>query len=249
MSQSDTATAAPVFSVDQGQYVDAQTVSLTSDTDAATIYYRFDFEPPGTSDLEYTGPITVDGTTNMSAVVVKDGQTSEVSYTAHAIRQAGYTNQIANGDFSAGTGAWWTYVNTDAGAQASSTTTDADNDGDDELAVSIENGGSAIYDISSSSFVGFPTHEGDLFELTFTAWVDNAGTTGFRPLPIAVDENGEDVNGNGNSYDAYFWQREFITETARTFTTRIAIYASPNHDHPRTRLVFNLGTDHGVEAG
>ncbi|MEX2444132.1 MAG: chitobiase/beta-hexosaminidase C-terminal domain-containing protein [Alkalispirochaeta sp.] len=248
-SPATTTVAAPVFSLEQGQYVGAQSLTLTTETEGATIYYHFDFDTPDTNDQEYSGPVTVDATTHMTAVAVKDGVTSDVSYNSFAIREDGYSNQIANGDFSEGTAGWWMYVNTDNGAEASWTTTDSDNDGNQELAVTIQSGGSEGYHVQPFFLVGFPSQEGELYELTFTAWVDDAGSRDFRSLIIALDENGEDVNGNDNRYDTYFWQREVLTETPRTFTKRIAMYDSPDHEHPRTRLAFNLGTDQGIEAG
>ena len=105
----------------------------------------------------------------MTAVAVKDGVSSYVSYNSVAIREECFTNQIANGDFSAGTAGWWMYVNSDNGAEASWTTTDSDNDGNQELAVTIQSGGSEGYHVQPFFLVGFPSQEGELYELTFTA--------------------------------------------------------------------------------
>ena len=52
----------PTFNIESGTYYDTQTVTLTCDTEGATIWYK-------TSDMEdyaeYTGPITVDATTTI----------------------------------------------------------------------------------------------------------------------------------------------------------------------------------------
>ncbi len=244
------AVAAPVFSLEQGQYVGAQSLTLTTETEGATIYYRLDFDTPDTSDEEYSGSITLDATTRVTAVAVKDGVTSEVSSNTYAIREAGYTNQIANGDFSAGTGGWFLWIEPDTSASASWTTEDVDGDGDAELVIEILNGGSESYHVQANAPLGFASKEGELYELSFTAWTETTGSADFAPVTIRVDDGRDDVDGDGQIFESYFYQHEVITNTKKTFTKRISFYVSPNHEHPQTRLAFDLGSEgNAVQQG
>ena len=80
-------TAAPVANPSAGKYTSNQTVTLTSDTPDATIYYTTDGSEPTAADgIEYDGPIAVKGregesiTTEIKAIAVApDMQDSAVS--------------------------------------------------------------------------------------------------------------------------------------------------------------------------
>jgi hypothetical protein len=69
--------ATPVFSPEGGDFTTVQEVTLTCDTEDATIYYTEGDTPPDTEDLssatEYTGAITVSSTVTLNAVAVKTG--------------------------------------------------------------------------------------------------------------------------------------------------------------------------------
>lgn len=247
-SPTATTVAAPVFSLEEGQYVGSQALTLTTETDGATIYYRFDFDTPDTGDQEYTGPVTLDATTSVTAVAVKDGVTSEVSSSTYGIREAGYTNQIANGDFSAGTGGWYLWIEPDTSASANWTTEEID--GDEVLAIEILDGGSESFHVQANAPLGFASMEGQLYELTFTAWTDTSGSSDFAPVTIRIDDGRDDVDGDGEVFEAYFYQHEVITTTKKTFTKRIAFFVSPDHEHPQTRLAFDLGSEgNAVQQG
>lgn len=85
-SSSAQAAAAPVFSPEGGTFGVAQTVSLSSATPGAVIYYTTDRTAPiiGESDL-YTGPISVTSTTAIKAISIADG------YSASQISGATFT--------------------------------------------------------------------------------------------------------------------------------------------------------------
>ena len=70
----------PLFSVDEGYYSGAQSVTLSS-SEGGTIYYTTDGSiPTETSDV-YSGPITVDKTTVLRAVTAKEGKFSSEAAT------------------------------------------------------------------------------------------------------------------------------------------------------------------------
>ena len=68
---------APAFSLNEGVYTTAQTLTLTSAGN--TIYYTTDGETPSTGSTKYTEPISIEATTTVKAIAVdKDGNTSGV---------------------------------------------------------------------------------------------------------------------------------------------------------------------------
>ena len=68
---------APVITPATGTYYESQSVTMTSETDGATIYYTTDGSEPTTSSTvyndEFTAPYTAGGTTTINAIAV-DGQ-------------------------------------------------------------------------------------------------------------------------------------------------------------------------------
>lgn len=67
------AVAAPTFSPEEGSYISAQSVSISCDTEGATIYYTTDGSDPTTSSSVYSSPIEVASTTTIKAIAVKEG--------------------------------------------------------------------------------------------------------------------------------------------------------------------------------
>ena len=67
------AAAIPLFSIPGGSYVGAQTVSVTTTTSTATIYYTLDGNPPTTGSQKYTAPIAIGATTTLKAYAVAEG--------------------------------------------------------------------------------------------------------------------------------------------------------------------------------
>ena len=78
----------PTFSPAEGTYNNAQSVTMTSATEGATIYYTTDGTTPTTESTPYTEAITVDGNANIKAIAVTAEGTSSVStvsYYFHAV--------------------------------------------------------------------------------------------------------------------------------------------------------------------
>lgn len=80
-----TACAVPTFSPAAGNYVGAQNVTISSETDGATIYYTTDGSTPDNTKTEYTGAINVTANTTIKAIAIKDG------LAASAVTSATYT--------------------------------------------------------------------------------------------------------------------------------------------------------------
>jgi hypothetical protein len=66
-------TGPPDFSVPAGTYSSPQTVSITSSTPGAVIYYTLDGSTPTTSSAVYSGPITVSSTETITAFAQAPG--------------------------------------------------------------------------------------------------------------------------------------------------------------------------------
>lgn len=64
---------APVASPAAGTYDSAQSVTLTSATEDATIYYTTDGTDPTAESTEYSSAISISETTTLKAIAVKDG--------------------------------------------------------------------------------------------------------------------------------------------------------------------------------
>lgn len=69
---------APLFSLEGGSYVGAQTVELSA-AEGCKIYYTVDGSEPTAESTEYSAPITISETTTVKAVAVKDGKSSLVA--------------------------------------------------------------------------------------------------------------------------------------------------------------------------
>lgn len=83
--------AAPSFSPAGGTYTEAQSVSLSSLTEGAAIYYTTDGSNPTSLSNLYSEPIVVSETTTINAIAIKEGVKSLVS-------TATYIISAANGD-------------------------------------------------------------------------------------------------------------------------------------------------------
>jgi hypothetical protein len=81
------ATAGVSFSVPSGDYTLAQSVSLTSTTPGAVIYYTTDWSEPSTSSIKYTGtPLKVSTTTTIKARAYSSTGTNPSLVTARNYR-------------------------------------------------------------------------------------------------------------------------------------------------------------------
>ena len=65
--------ATPKFSPDGGVYTSTQNVTISTDTDGATIYYTTDGSTPTNESTVYGSPISVSATATLKAIAVKDG--------------------------------------------------------------------------------------------------------------------------------------------------------------------------------
>jgi len=82
--------ATPTFSPAAGTYSSAQTVTISTETEGATIYYTTDGTTPSSSNgTAYSSAITVSSTQTIKAIAVKDGNSdSEVATAAYTITSA-----------------------------------------------------------------------------------------------------------------------------------------------------------------
>ena len=77
----------PTFSVSAGTYHGSQSVELACETAGATIYYTTNGNPPTSSSTAYSSAITVDETTTIKAIAIKDGLLdSEVASAEYTIQ-------------------------------------------------------------------------------------------------------------------------------------------------------------------
>lgn len=82
--------AAPTFSVPEGTYTEAQTVTLACETEGAAIYYTLDGTDPTAESTLYEAPITISTTTTVKAIAIKDDVLSTVAsatYTFPAVAE------------------------------------------------------------------------------------------------------------------------------------------------------------------
>jgi hypothetical protein len=77
--------ATPTFSPAAGTYTEAQSVTIACDTENASIYYTLDGTDPTTSSEEYTEAISIDETTTVKAIAVKENMSNS------AVASATYT--------------------------------------------------------------------------------------------------------------------------------------------------------------
>lgn len=76
------AVATPVFSLEGGYYTEEQTLTITTETEDAQIYYTLDGTTPTTESTLYEGPITLNETVTVKAIAVKEGMSNSVMASA-----------------------------------------------------------------------------------------------------------------------------------------------------------------------
>ena len=89
----------PTFSVSGGTYYNTQSVELSTTSTGAIIYYTTDGSTPTTDSSVYSTGITIDKTTTLKAIAVKNDNSSEIA-------EATYTLKTANPNFSPFEGAY-----------------------------------------------------------------------------------------------------------------------------------------------
>ncbi|MFT9497000.1 S8 family serine peptidase, partial [Anaerosolibacter sp.] len=96
---------APVANIASGNYVGSQSITLSSATEGATIYYTLDGTDPLPTSSTYTGAITLSGTTTLKALAYKAGLISDIStYTYTITASTDSTDGTDTGGSSGGTG-------------------------------------------------------------------------------------------------------------------------------------------------
>ena len=83
--------ATPTFTPEAGTYNEPQTVSIACATEGATIHYTLDGSDPTESSPVYSEPISIEETTTIKAIAMKEG------YDNSAIAEATYTIQAGSG--------------------------------------------------------------------------------------------------------------------------------------------------------
>ena len=84
-TQEAVAVATPVFAPVSGTYYDAQTVSITCETEGANIYYTLDGSTPTASSTLYTAPVTIDSTMTVKAIAILGTESSSVATATYTI--------------------------------------------------------------------------------------------------------------------------------------------------------------------
>ena len=79
--------ATPTFSPVGGNYITAQNVTISCETQDAVIYYTTDGSTPDNTSTEYTGAITVSSTTTINAIAYVDNDASSVASATYTIVQ------------------------------------------------------------------------------------------------------------------------------------------------------------------
>lgn len=69
---------APVISPEGGRYGDSQSITITSATEGATIYYTTDGSTPNTNSNLYTAPFELDHSATIKAIAIKTGMANSV---------------------------------------------------------------------------------------------------------------------------------------------------------------------------
>ena len=90
----NSSTASPTFGPTAGSYTSVQTVTLSSTTPGATIYFTTNNTTPTTSSTKYTGALTVSSSETIQAIAVASG------YATSAVSSAAYTINLPQPDFS-----------------------------------------------------------------------------------------------------------------------------------------------------
>lgn len=90
------APAAPTFSPEGGTYTATQSVTINAGTegDGTVIYYITGGSTPTVTSTPYTGPITIDKTTTINAIAVKNNLVSDVATATYTINTETETDKL-----------------------------------------------------------------------------------------------------------------------------------------------------------
>jgi hypothetical protein len=89
----------PIASVDAGTYTETKSVTLSTTTPDAKIYYTTNGSTPSSTSTEYSSAISIEKTTTLKAIAIKEGVTNSDIFTAvYTINIAvSFSNLTANG--------------------------------------------------------------------------------------------------------------------------------------------------------
>ncbi len=80
----------PTFSAPEGEYENSVKVELETATEGASVYYTLDKSTPSRQSVLYEGPITIEETTTIKAIAIKDGlANSEIATATYTIIRPG----------------------------------------------------------------------------------------------------------------------------------------------------------------
>ncbi len=80
----------PTFSAPEGEYENSVKVELETATEGASVYYTLDKSTPSRQSVLYEGPITIEETTTVKAIAIKDGlANSEIATATYTIIRPG----------------------------------------------------------------------------------------------------------------------------------------------------------------
>ncbi len=88
---------APVATPAPGQYSQAQSVTLSTATPGAEIYYTINGNEPDPASTKYTGAITVSSSLTIKAIAIKNGEKSQVASFQYVIQGSGDGNGDGGG--------------------------------------------------------------------------------------------------------------------------------------------------------
>lgn len=95
--------ATPTLSIPTGKYTEAQNVTISCETEGASIYYTIDESEPSAESTPYSEAINISSTTTLKAVAVKDGESSAVATATYTfpteVDNIAAFNQAENNDF------------------------------------------------------------------------------------------------------------------------------------------------------
>ncbi len=96
-------TSAPVFSLTGGDFITAQTVSMSCETEGATIYYTTDGTEPTESSSIYSTPIEVSETTTLKAMAAAptyaNSAVTSATYTIHEVVSIATARTLDNNQY------------------------------------------------------------------------------------------------------------------------------------------------------
>lgn len=98
-SSSAPAVAAPTFSVAEGTYNAAQSVTISCATSGASIYYTTDGSTPSSSSNAYSSAVSISQTTTLKAIAIKGSDVSDVASATYTLKVATPTFSPAGGSY------------------------------------------------------------------------------------------------------------------------------------------------------